>query len=374
MSVMPDFNDLLDDLINGTTMNESVDDDIENGELETEAATSARKSFPAEGAPSSSAVKGVKDPVGVAEEACKGGKGCGTTDEACAKEAGCQGPNKCGGKGGCAKEEVDPMMDASDVASLLATEGDDEDDDDDEDDEKEGLSIDDLEDDEDDDDEDEGPDEDEFEGLEGLSDSELDSLARDLGDGEDCEDGECEEIRLDPNEERRADDLMQIAGTASLIRSEMNAEERTALLESADDLRIGMVEGFFCNATLNDLQEMVESVSLEEEEELLTEAKMYNKTTVRFSKQARLNQLFAIAVTTSARAHNDSDYVRYKKASIIKKKYWRKLCQKYKSEAMKRMRVLFARLRSSKSPIVKKLGQKVDASNANIASVANQNK
>ena len=167
------------------------------------------------------------------------------------------------------------------------------------------------------------------------------------------------EVSLTPDEEMHADDLMQVAGAAALIRGEMNAEERTALVESVSDLRIGMTEGFLNDSLIMDLKESVSDVTMDDDN-AFTEAKIYNKTTVRMSKKARLNQLFEIAVITCARAHNDPSYAKYKKACKIKKFYRAQMRQRYRSEAMKRMKILFARLKQSKSPIIKSLGKKVD--------------
>ena len=167
------------------------------------------------------------------------------------------------------------------------------------------------------------------------------------------------EVSLTPDEEMHADDLMQVAGAAALIRGEMNAEERTALVESVSDLRIGMTEGFLNDSLIMDLKESVSDATMDDDD-AFTEAKIYNKTTVRMSKKARLNQLFEIAVITCARAHNDPSYAKYKKACKIKKFYRAQMRQRYRSEAMKRMKILFARLKQSKSPIIKSLGKKVD--------------
>ena len=52
--------------------------------------------------------------------------------------------------------------------------------------------------------------------------------------------------------------------------------------------------------------------------------------------------------------------MKYKKACKIKKFYRAQMRQRYRSEATKRMKVLFARLKQSKSPIIKSLGKKVD--------------
>ena len=238
-------------------------------------------------------------------------------------------------------------IDMADVNKRLQTESDDPDDDGEDDDD---LDDDDL---DDDDDDDLG---DDLDDIENMSDEDLNALAKGLKEDDLVPDGP--EVSLTPDEEIRADDLMQIAGTAALIRGEMNAEERTTLLESVNDLRIGMSEGFFNDGLVFDIRESVDTGA--DDDEAFTESKMYNKTTVRMSKSARKNQLFEIAVITSARAHNDPDYIRYKKACKLKRLYRAKMRQRYRSEAIKRMKVLFARLRNSKSPIIKSLGKKVD--------------
>ena len=237
---------------------------------------------------------------------------------------------------------------------------------DDDDDEEDDDEDDDLDDDEDDDDEEDDDEEDDD-----VDDDDLDDMADDIANMSDDDlndmasslkepmvpDGP--EVSLTPDEEMHADDLMQVAGAAALIRGEMNAEERTALVESVSDLRIGMTEGFLNDSLIMDLKESVSDATMDDDD-AFTEAKIYNKTTVRMSKKARLNQLFEIAVITCARAHNDPSYAKYKKACKIKKFYRAQMRQRYRSEAMKRMKILFARLKQSKSPIIKSLGKKVD--------------
>lgn len=232
---------------------------------------------------------------------------------------------------------------------------------------KERLQLEDSDDDDDDDienddDEDDEVDDDDLEDIaddiENMSDDDLASFASGLKDAADAGvDGDEPEVSLTPDEEMHADDLMQVAGTAALIRGEMNAEERTALLESVSDCRVGLAEGFLNDAMLADIKESTEDSDLGD---AFTEAKIFNKTTVRMSKSARLNQLFEIAVTTCARAHNDPDYAKYKKACKIKKFYRAKMRIRYRAEATKRMKVLFARLRQSKSPIIKSLAKKAE--------------
>ena len=209
---------------------------------------------------------------------------------------------------------------------------------------------------EDDDDIDDDDLEDMADDIANMSDDDLNDMAHSL---KEPPVPEGPEVSLTPDEEQHADDLMQVAGAAALIRGEMNAEERTSLVESVSDLRVGMTEGFFNDSLIMDLKESVADVTMDDDD-AFTESKIYNKTTVKMSKKARLNQLFEIAVITCARAHNDPAYMKYKKACKIKKFYRAQMRQRYRSEATKRMKVLFARLKQSKSPIIKSLGKKVD--------------
>ena len=255
-------------------------------------------------------------------------------------------------------EYKDTGVKMDEIQKDLKMESDDEEDDDDEDDDED----DDLDDDEDDDDDEEDDDVDDddlddmADDIANMSDDDLNDMASSLKEPM-VPDGP--EVSLTPDEEMHADDLMQVAGAAALIRGEMNAEERTALVESVSDLRIGMTEGFLNDSLIMDLKESVSDATMDDDD-AFTEAKIYNKTTVRMSKKARLNQLFEIAVITCARAHNDPSYAKYKKACKIKKFYRAQMRQRYRSEAMKRMKILFARLKQSKSPIIKSLGKKVD--------------
>ena len=253
-------------------------------------------------------------------------------------------------------EYKDTGVKMDEIQKDLKMESDDDDDDDEDDDEDDDLDDDEDDDDEEDDDVDDDDLDDMADDIANMSDDDLNDMASSLKEPM-VPDGP--EVSLTPDEEMHADDLMQVAGTAALIRGEMNAEERTALVESVSDLRIGMTEGFLNDSLIMDLKESVSDATMDDDD-AFTEAKIYNKTTVRMSKKARLNQLFEIAVITCARAHNDPAYAKYKKACKIKKFYRAQMRQRYRSEAMKRMKILFARLKQSKSPIIKSLGKKVD--------------
>ena len=253
-------------------------------------------------------------------------------------------------------EYKDTGVKMDEIQKDLKMESDDEDDDDEDDDEDDDLDDDVDDDGEEDDDVDDDDLDDMADDIANMSDDDLNDMASSLKEPM-VPDGP--EVSLTPDEEMHADDLMQVAGAAALIRGEMNAEERTALVESVSDLRIGMTEGFLNDSLIMDLKESVSDATMDDDD-AFTEAKIYNKTTVRMSKKARLNQLFEIAVITCARAHNDPSYAKYKKACKIKKFYRAQMRQRYRSEAMKRMKILFARLKQSKSPIIKSLGKKVD--------------
>ena len=248
------------------------------------------------------------------------------------------------------EDDLEKLYSDKQIEKDLKLEDDDDDDFDDEDDDD--VDPDDIDDDDMDDDLDSVMDD-----LGDLTDDDLDQVADNLKDDDDEDDDDVEQVRLDPDEEIEADNLMQVAGTASLIRSEMNMDERAEFLESSADLTTAKLEGFINDSVIQEMEEMSKPIDLDE---TFQEAKIYNKNTVRLNKEARLAQLFAIAVYSSARAHNDPEYKKWKKAKKVARYYSANMRRKYKSEATKRMRVLFARLKSSKSPIVKDLGKKVD--------------
>lgn len=179
----------------------------------------------------------------------------------------------------------------------------------------------------------------------------LDDLEKDLEDL-DIEEivGDVEEEDLSPEEEEEADDLMSLAATTELIQDEMNSDERSAFAESAEDIRIAISEGFLLESDIETIRENAEP---------FMESKMYAKTKVQFSKDARMKQLYGVAVNVSAKAHNSSDYFKYLKACKLKKIYKTRMQKKYHSEALKRMKVYFKRLKSSKSPMLSKLANKV---------------
>lgn len=187
--------------------------------------------------------------------------------------------------------------------------------------------------------------------LDDFSDEELDQMEDELENQEiDNIVGEPEQVDLDPQEEKEADDLMSVCATTEILKDELNAEERARFFESARDTQIAVYEGFLLESDIED--------ALEAADDIFTEAKMWNKTMVRFSKNDRKKQLYSVAVNVSARAHNDPLYFKYQKILKARKLIKRKLEKRYHNDAIKRMKVYFNRLKNSKSSILANIGKK----------------
>ena len=91
---------------------------------------------------------------------------------------------------------------------------------------------------------------------------------------------------------------------------------------------------------------------------LMTEARYTNKMIIRLDAESKKKQLYALAVNVSAAAHNDPDYIKLKKVMKMRKILRAKLERKYHSEATKRMKVYYNRLKNSKSNTLRKIGSK----------------
>ena len=276
-------------------------------------------------------------PLEVIRESCST-EGCGT--EACGNES-CK-------EEACKKEGCDTEACGNEACKSEACkregckmEGDDEDDDDYEDDE-----------DDDRDDIDAAMDEMDIEDeLQGMSDDEIDDLANSLLSSEiDDLSGDDDPVDLTPDEERDADDMMAVAATMGVIQNELNAQEKATLIESAADLRIAVDEGFLMESDLRLLEESVEPVM---------EAAFAPKTKVKFSLKDREKQLYAIAINSCARSHNDPDYYGLQKLNRLRRIKRAKLEKKYHAEAVQRMKVYIKRLKSSKSSILSGIGKKL---------------
>lgn len=158
------------------------------------------------------------------------------------------------------------------------------------------------------------------------------------------------EVTLSPEEEIEADDMMKIAATTALINDEMNAEERAEFVKNEKDVNTAINEGFLTESDVN---------MLAYEAGLVTEANLNQKMIIRLDAASRKKQLYAIAVNVSAAAHQDPDYYKYKKVMKAKKILRRKLEKKYHSEATKRMKVYFNRLKNSKSNGLAAIARKI---------------
>ena len=183
-----------------------------------------------------------------------------------------------------------------------------------------------------------------------MSDADLDELEDELADSdvEDITDG-IEEVDLTPEEEREADDFMSLAATTELVRDELSATERAEFYADPVQAQIAVVEGFMLESDFADGQMVTE--------------KFFNKTRVQFSKEDRKHQLFAVALNASARAHNDPDYIKLQKVQQMRRVLKARIRKKYRSEAVRRVKVYMQRLKASKSNILSKIGEKLHKDN-----------
>lgn len=160
--------------------------------------------------------------------------------------------------------------------------------------------------------------------------------------------GDNGEVKLSPEEEMEADDMMKVAATTLLVKDELNAQERAEFLQNEAEVNTAINEGFMTESDIN---------ILAAEAGLMTESKYTNKMIIKLNAEAKKKQLYALAVNVSAAAHHDPDYIKYKKVMKLKKLYRMKLERKYHSEAVKRARVYYNRLRNSKSNTLSKIAK-----------------
>ena len=188
--------------------------------------------------------------------------------------------------------------------------------------------------------------------VDDLSSEELDELDDELTD--DYVDdlvGDQDEITLSPEEEMEADDMMSTAATTIVVNDELNAQEKAEFLESAEQLQIAVNEGLLLESDINDMMYDLGMV---------TEGQKYNKKMlIRLDKKSKMKQLYSLAVNVSACAHHDPDFIKLKKVLRVRKQLRAKLRKKYHAEAMKRMKVYYKRLTSSKSSVLSKIGKKL---------------
>ena len=193
---------------------------------------------------------------------------------------------------------------------------------------------------------------DDFDDLSNYSDEDLAAFDDDLSDeGIDAISATDEpEVKLSPSEEIEADDMMSSSATALLVKDELNTEEKTSFVQDPNEAEVAVKEGFLSKGDLD---------VMAYEAGLVTEAQYGQKMIIKLDKKSKLKQLFALAVNISAAAHNDPDYKKLKKVYKAKRVLRARLSQKYKSEATKRMKVYFARLKNSKSSVLSKIASRV---------------
>ena len=160
------------------------------------------------------------------------------------------------------------------------------------------------------------------------------------------DDDDDKEEELTPEEEIQADDMTSVAATTLLVNDELSGDEKKEFCESETETSIAVREGFMTEADINEIAY---------ECGLVTEAKYTNKMIIRLDVASKKKQLYALAVNVSAAAHNDPDYRKLKKVMKMRKILRAKLDRKYHGEAMKRMKVYYARLRKSKSSTLQKV-------------------
>ena len=179
-----------------------------------------------------------------------------------------------------------------------------------------------------------------------LDDDELRKLDAELSGGSSNSD---DEEKLTAEEEIHADDMMAVAATTFLVNDKLSGDEKKEFCSSESETAAAVREGFMTEADINELAA---------ECGLMTEARYTNKMIIRLDAESKKKQLYALAVNVSAAAHNDPDYIKLKKVMKMRKILRAKLERKYHSEATKRMKVYYNRLRNSKSNTLRKIGSK----------------
>lgn len=189
------------------------------------------------------------------------------------------------------------------------------------------------------------------EGVDDIEDMEIDVEEKDPVMDEIVDDFEKpESLELTPEEEADADSMINIAATPILLKEVLSQEAVDDFLESAE-FDIAVEEGFALEGTKDNFESFTG--------ELFTEAKFYNKNQVRFTKEARTNQLFEICIQAIARAKNDPVYFKLAKVQTLRRKLKAVLRQRYKAPAMKKAKEYIVRMRRSKAPTLANAAKKI---------------
>ena len=183
--------------------------------------------------------------------------------------------------------------------------------------------------------------------LEDIDISELDDVSEDDLVAVDDDD----EAELSDDEEVEADKITALVATPILLDKELN--ESAALESFLNDFQIAVAEGFVMES---DIDNYIQT----DVDELMTEARIFaNKTRVQLDEKDRRKQLFEVGVQASARAASDPLYWKLQKCYKLERELKAKLRQKYRGEALKRVKAYIKRLKSSSSKILSGLGKKI---------------
>lgn len=188
--------------------------------------------------------------------------------------------------------------------------------------------------------------------LEDIDISELDDVSED-----DLMAVDDDEVELSDDEEVEADKITALVATPILLDKELTESET---LESfMDEFPTIVAEGFMLESDIDDYLET-------DVDDLMTEARIFaNKTRVQLDEKDRRKQLFEVGVQASARAANDPTYWKLQKCYKLERIYKAKLRQKYRGEALKRVKAYIKRLKSSSSKILSGLSKKITGKDDN---------
>lgn len=184
-----------------------------------------------------------------------------------------------------------------------------------------------------------------------IDDEDIDDITEDELAAIDDDDVDDDEAELSDDESIEADQNMAIVATPVLLDDEL--KEESVMEEFVNEFPTMVAEGFLFES---DLDEYLTT----DVDNMFTEAKVFaSKTRVQLNEKDRRKQLFEIGVQASARAHNDPIYWKLQKVYKLERIYKAKLRQKYRGEALKRVKAYVKRLKTSSSGVLKKLGDKI---------------
>lgn len=188
--------------------------------------------------------------------------------------------------------------------------------------------------------------------LDGIDDDDIDSTAEDdmtVTSPDDIDDEE--EVELSDEEEVEADQNMALVATPLMLDDELT--EESVIEEFMNEFPMIVSEGFLFES---DLDRYLDAGT----DDLMTEAKLFaNKTKIQLNERDRKKQLFEIGVQASARAHNDPVYWKLQKCYKLERAYKAQLRQKYRGEALRRVKAYIKKLKSSTSNVLNNLGKKI---------------